>query len=533
MIRRISVARRPLSLASVFAGLSPGIPKRPLWLVWASLWLAVPASGVWSQGSSALVPVSELNRYGMTRMWFTHAAVDSARGRVVQLKMHVSSKESLTAFEVVHDTVRYSYRETDVDSMGRVLGSDRARKMAEVKLSDLRSRQIEATPIRRSIPKITLYSVSDSGTIHAIDAETGRTYWKSSIGSPSYPTLGIDANDEYIAAINGSTVYVLKAANGEVAFERKTHGVPGAPPALSPSLVFVPMVNGLMEAYSLTKPQGPPSTFRSLGHAYIAPIFTGSYVAWPTDRGHLYVTGGEFNQINFRLEAKETIEAPASFLPPDRIVVSSTDGFVYCLHQTSGVLQWRFSTGEPIVSSPAPFGDTVYVATIDGTLFALNTIDGLERWVVGHVKQVLGASQTRLYCLNDSNRLTILDVASGAELGSLSTEQCDLSFLNLKTDRIVLGTSSGMLQCLREVAQDVPLVHIPLVTQEPAAKPRARRKPATGDAEAPASGPANPFESNPAPAAKPTADPFSTDPAGAAPAPSDTPATPAENPFGE
>ena len=244
-------------------------------------------------------------------------------------------------------------------------------------------------------------------------------------------------------------------------------GAPGAGPGVSNNLVFVPMIDGVMEAYELDEPKMPPLVFRSHGHAIIQPLFTGSYIAWPTDRGYLYVTGASNNRINFRLEANDSIVTPATVLHPDKIVISSIDGFVYCLQETAGTLQWRFSAGEPIVTSPVPYGDAIYCVTEDESLFAIDGEVGLERWST-RMRMVVGASRERLYCLNSTGRMTILDRKTVSSLGSLSTEFDDLPYLNKETDRIIVGTSRGLLQCFREKQQDFPLVHIALSKpQEP------------------------------------------------------------------
>jgi outer membrane protein assembly factor BamB len=484
-------------------------------------------------------------------MWFTQIQVDATRDHVVQVTQHVSAKQSTTIYEVVYRGGRYSYRETDLDARGAVIGKARAQKLAEIKLNELQAQQVAAQLVTQTIPQVSVYAATSAGRVHAIDGETGRTRWVREIGNPRHPTLGAGANDDFVATVNGSRIYLLRASDGNIAWDRRASGAPGAGPALSDTMVYVPMINGVLEAYPLDQPLAFSTNYRSHGRALIQPVYTGTHILWPTDRGHLYVTHGTANQISFRLEAKDSIVAPASFLPPNRIVVSSIDGFVYCLRENTGSLEWRFSAGEPIDTTPVPFGDAVYFTTTDATLFCVDANLGVERWSMPHLSKVIGASQTRLYCLSDTHRLSILDRATGSLLGSLPTESSDLAYVNKQTDRLLLGTSTGLIQCLREQSQHYPLLHIPLAKPEQEAPKRkkapAAKKPAAGQEDT-----GDPFS---APGAAPTADPFSA-PAGGAPtsdpfgAPGAAPAgdpfgtgapatpaapasPPAENPFGE
>lgn len=476
-----------------------------------------------AQDASGIVPPAEATALGLQRMWFTQIEVDVARGRVLHITQHVSTTQSTMVYEVVHPTGKFSFRETDIDLLGNMIGRDEAKKRAEVKLSDLKSLNIDAKPAIQLVPKITLYAATDSGLIQAIDAETGRTRWKTSVGTSRYPTEAIGANDKFAVAVNGSTIYVLNAENGELVWERKVDGAPGAGPAVTESLVFVPMIDGAMEAYPLAEPRGTPAIFKSHGRAMIQPTYTGSHVAWPTDRGHLYVTAANSNHINFRLEARGSIVTPASFYPPNRIITSSTDGFVYCIQETVGTLLWRFSAGEPIAATPVAYGDSVYTVTQDGSLYGIDGELGLERWSTGRMSQVIGASRDRLFCLNDIGRLTILDRRTGTQLGSLSTEFDDLPYINRETDRIVIGTSRGLLQCFRESNAEYPLVHYTL--NPPAPEPERKKPTPKPTSETPATDESNPFGA-------PTGSATDSEPEAPPPAENNPPAAPLDDPFG-
>jgi outer membrane protein assembly factor BamB len=445
-------------------------------------------------------------------MWFTQ--VDIAVGSdETHLTQHVNSKKAITIHQVTSDRGRFLFSERDVDRFGVIVGPENAKKAAQLKFDELTNLKLNPKLEAITVPQITLVAVSNSGVVQAIDAETGRTMWKVGLGNPRYPTEPAGMSDDYVAVVNGSDLYLLKAEDGEFIWKRKVVGSPGAGPAISSHMVFVPMISGAMEGYEIANTAVPPMIYRSQGRAMWQPVYTGSNVAWPTDRGHLYVSGAVQHRISFRLEANDAIAASAAVMAPDRLVVSSVDGFMYCLQETSGVVAWRFSSGEPILDSPLVYGDTVYAVTVDRNVFAIDSELGQERWTTSGVTKVIAATQGRLYCLSNTREILVLDRQTGSRIGALPTNALDLSYTNKETDRILLTNSRGTIQCLREIQQEFPLIHVSLAKQEVKAPKPTRKTPAKADG-APADAPVDPFSTGPAPATKPADTPPPADPFG-------------------
>ena len=282
-----------------------------------------------------------------------------------------------------------------------------------------------------------------------------------------------------MAVVNGSQVYVAKTSDGTVLWNRFTAGAPGAGPAVSDTLVFIPMITGAIEAFLVDDPRVPAGTFRSFGRAMTQPLLNGNSIAWPTDRGNLYVGNATSFDMRFRLEAKDSIEAAPAFLAPDLVFATSLDGYIYCFTESRGTILWRFTTGEPISRSPIALGDTVYAISNRGNMYAINVEDATEKWLISGIRSYLAGSETRLYCIDLAGNLAILDAASGALIGTLPAQSLDLQVMNVQTDRILIGTNSGMLQCLRETGNYWPVVHFgQLKKKKPTQPTKGGAKPA-------------------------------------------------------
>ncbi len=414
-------------------------------------------------GGSGLISTGAAQQYGLKRAWYTQLQVDRSRGRVDHIVQHVSSTRAHTVYEISYDNTKELFSDRHVDPFGKPIGQEKAEKIANERLAKLKADGLDPQFVTRVIPEITLYVSTDRGIVQAIDGETGQSRWAMPLGKRDHVNLAPAANDEFVAVVNGAKLVIVDNRTGKMIWERRLRGAPGAGPAMSDTMVFVPMVDGAVESFDLildNNRTGPGVMF-SHGHCMIQPTITGSYIAWPTDRGHLNVGLASRTQIQYRLETNGSIVSPATYLYP-KLFVSSLDGYVYCLEEASGDILWPFSTGEEISHSPIPIGDAVYVITDDGTLYRVSNEFGKEQWRTPHIKQFIAASKERVYCLSDLDRLVILDAKSGGRIANLPTDQLkwDLKLVNRQTDRMFVGTKAGVLQCLHESNLDFPIFHL-------------------------------------------------------------------------
>jgi len=364
--------------------------------------------------------------------------------------------------------------------------------------------------------------------VHAIDGETGKSKWVSYVGDPRFPTSNCGASDDFVGVFNGSKIYVLKASDGTLSWERASSGAPVEGPAVSDDYIFVPLVNGRVEAYEMEHPKRAASTFRTMGHPTTQPVVLNHSVAWATDKGHVYVASVNDAKVKYRIETKDNVVSTPGFLAPDKLFATSQDGYVYAIREVRGGIMWRFSTGESISHGPIGVRDTVYAIADSGTMYSIEAESGTEKWTTSGIRGFIAASYDRLYCTDLTASLVVIDIRSGSRVASISAPELEVRMVNTETDRIVVGTPSGLLQCFREIDHkwpDVRLMHDNTPRKKPAAKTTEKKeegekaKPMT---EEPGTDP-DPFAKPPAGGAKKPA---------AAPA-EEKPAAEGADPFGE
>ena len=231
--------------------------------------------------------------------------------------------------------------------------------------------------------------------------------------------------------------------------------MPGAGPGVSATHAFVPMINGLIEGFDLSKgAKQTPWIYKSAGRVLVSPLATDSNVSWTTDKGYFYVADPAAKGIRYRLETRDAIHSqPAHWTP--NMYAGSMDGLVYAVNEASGKIEWKCSTGDAILASPVAIGDKVFVISEQGGLHCLDAKDGTQLWFAPKMRQFISLSPSRVYACDELGRLVALDAASGARLGAMPLHGITLKLCNNHSDRVYLADDSGVIQCLRDIDAQV------------------------------------------------------------------------------
>ena len=145
--------------------------------------------------------------------------------------------------------------------------------------------------------------------------------------------------------------------------------------------------------------------------------------------------------------------------------------------------------------------------------------------VVTGASSIISVSPTRIYCVGRPGQLLIVDRNSGNIQGTMPMGAQDVILHNQATDRLILATSTGLLQCLHETKLTLPYVHEVEAEKLSSKRPDVIVDPGDKTLDKPMD---MPMDNDPFGApAKPADDPFGA-PAPAAP---DKPAA-EEDPFG-
>ena len=444
---------------------------------------------------------------GLETSWFTQLDL-AVGGKIVDMQMVIDENDSTTYFSIEYGRQKEIISHKAIGPFGRPFGIEDAQEYAEIrrdiiqKTLDADGKKITAKVNRYTIPRSTIFAITDTGLVNAVDADSGNLNWSTYVGSYRQPTVGLGANGKYVAAVNGSYVYCLDAKDGKVMFQRKCEGIATASPAIGrpvktdvkeegeEGFILVPLRRGSIQMISIKKNGLSYQFERAVGNATARPLVTNNSVSWPTRRGHYNVIlnpkplatyqGG----LDYRLKSFGEMEAAGKELNGN-IYVTSLDGFVYSVKEETGVLNWDFSTGEGISQPAYPINDSVYVITNANELFRLDALTGINSpgWdkPLANIKEFVGKSKDRIYLIDILGRLVSLDLKSKRIISSTYLGDISFVYKNFLTDRLYFVFGNGRIQCLHELGAERPHFHskdfgapadVPKVEKKPVAKPK-------------------------------------------------------------
>ena len=321
-------------------------------------------------------------------------------------------------------------------------------------------RQIELDPTYSQITDWKLdhnefFVVTNVGLVQGINVNTGEILWVSRIGNPSYPSLGPSVDATRVAVINGSTVYVLNRKTGRVMDEQLIDGAPGAAAALSKRFVFVPLLSGRVIGYPLDASVPFPWFYQSVGHATLPPVVTPDGLIWTTSSGDLYLANASNPEIQYKIKTRGPFAGTPSYF--DRSIFAvSTQGKLFAIDESTGAVEWKFMLGYPTQNPAVVIDDMVYSTSDQPALFALERTTGMLAWKSSGIRQFAMATSQHVYGLDFKNRLVTLQKQNGAPLSRLQLDSDIRVVLNDQSDRLLLISNTGTVQCFHELGAVQP-----------------------------------------------------------------------------
>jgi eukaryotic-like serine/threonine-protein kinase len=170
-------------------------------------------------------------------------------------------------------------------------------------------------------------------------------------------------------------------------------------------------------------------------------------------RTGVYDTQGleSFTDIQWQFQTGDWIFA-APAISDDTVYIASYDGQVYAINQDTGQEQWRFATTEPILASPAIADGIVLVGGMDGNAYGLDGESGAEQWRLtiggGFVGSPAVVDQLGYFAGLDGV-VVALDIHSGSEVWRFEKAGTTIAFSPAVADgAIFIPVSDGVLYVL-------------------------------------------------------------------------------------
>jgi outer membrane protein assembly factor BamB len=293
-----------------------------------------------------------------------------------------------------------------------------------------------------SIAGGVVYIGALDGHLYAIDQETGKEKWnfKSHMPIASSP------------AVEGDALYFVSSAGSLVALDIATG---------KPKWVLPTEYERKFEAKNL---HGLPSAAQTIPDAFdlftSSPAVVNGKVYFGSGDGGVYAVEAKSGVLQWKFPTGDVVHASPAIV--DGVVyIGSWDSFLYAIDADSGREKWRFKTGEdPSIhnqvgfqSSTAVVDGTVYVGCRDAHVYAVDSATGHRKWDYPTSKSwVIGTPAVRdgvVYAgTSDSSRFMALDAKTGRLVFDFDAKAYIFSSAALAGDLAYVGDHNGRLYAI-------------------------------------------------------------------------------------
>lgn len=305
-----------------------------------------------------------------------------------------------------------------------------------------------------------IYVQCSNGVITTFDAESGKQKWAAQVGQADSPASAASTNGDKLILWSRASLFILNKENGKILKSFKLPGQPSTSAQADDEQVYLGFLDGSMYAFDIET--GDMNwRYRTSGRISVPAMLNGSTVLFASNNGSLYSVDALTRTLQFQFEATNTLSAPMARYK-DLVLLASEDYKLYSLDVHNGSQGWKspFLSGERIIKAPVVIGDDVFLTPEHRGLFRIAAKNGKDYWHRKNLKQFVSASPQNVYAVDRLNHLVVLNRDTGETISGIPLGRLAVQLVNNRTDRVYLGTKTGMVICLRELSRSLPRYHI-------------------------------------------------------------------------
>ena len=285
----------------------------------------------------------------------------------------------------------------------------------------------------------TVFVGSNDGNLYAVDAATGAQKWKFATQARIVSSPAMQAGLVYFESYD-SNFYAVDAGAGTLKWKFATKGE---------KRFAAKHIHGLLPE---SEPMPDPFDF------YLSsPAVSNGVVYFGSGDGNVYALDAATGVLKWKFQTGDVVHASPA-LAEGRLFIGSWDTYFYAVDAASGTEKWRFKTGDdPVIhnqtgiqSSAAVANGVVYFGCRDSKLYALDALTGAKKWAADNKGSwVIGSPAVKdgkvYFSTSDGGLFHGVDARTGAELFALRFQWPMFSSPALAGNIAYLGSHEGKL----------------------------------------------------------------------------------------
>ncbi|MEP0843413.1 MAG: PQQ-binding-like beta-propeller repeat protein, partial [Phycisphaerae bacterium] len=321
-----------------------------------------------------------------------------------------------------------------------------------------------------------IYAVVSNGSVHAVQADTGRILWSRALVKPPgvvYPPFIHYSPEFYGVGFTLAHEVVLLDPQTGSEYKRMLLEKPAVASAASMAdTIFSAEADRHCAAYQLkdlyqrwhivtTGPITVPPIFLNDLQTVFLTDASGDYaMLWASDREVVY---------HHRLGGAAT--GPVA-LDNQYFYIATSDNLLNCIDKLTGAVRWQFRLPTRPQGGPILVNGNIYQALSGGGIQRIGKEPGRPNWLHADGTRFLSEWNGRVALLDKVGRISVVDSVTGEFVGSVPTDGLTDGIPNPVNSALLLTSAAGEMRCLQPPGSDAAsLARFRPPTTQPTTRP--------------------------------------------------------------
>jgi|LSQX01.2.fsa_nt_gb outer membrane protein assembly factor BamB len=226
-------------------------------------------------------------------------------------------------------------------------------------------------------PTVGQSQTGPPSTVRAVDRLSGAEIWKYDVGSQVTSALTVSSGLVMFGAEDGK-LWALDVATGGAKWSVPTQGQIRSAPMIADGVLYFGSDDSRLYALHLDTKE-LLWQFQSGGPIESTPAIWQNMLFVTAQDGFVYALRRDTGGMVWRQPLGSVLTYASPVIVNNKVVVAAGE-YVQALDAAYGGRRWVFTAAAPVIGSPAVLGRTVFVASIDGVLYAINDLTGQPMW---------------------------------------------------------------------------------------------------------------------------------------------------------
>jgi eukaryotic-like serine/threonine-protein kinase len=228
--------------------------------------------------------------------------------------------------------------------------------------------RIESSPL---LYEGVLYIAAISGTVYALNPETGDIIWERELEGRIFSSPAGAAQKIFIGSTNRS-LYALDGKNGSIRWRAELGGPIMTQPAIGGNNIYVTTFDSTL--YSIQTGTGEIVWQQSLGaRVYTGPSVSEAFVFAGASNGRLYAYSVSTGELAWKYDTAGVIGSEI-LISGNKLIFTLLDSSVNILDAGTGTKLWTYSLDARLKTTPVVWKDFLIICSEDRNVYAFRSI---------------------------------------------------------------------------------------------------------------------------------------------------------------